>query len=264
MPSTFKRKVAQRRRVSEAAPPEPMDVDEALDNDASSDVVGELGVADTPTSIQQALADEEDRMDCMDVMTISSDSDEGGREQSSSEVEVVEGRWGPPRQAAKGEDRKGNSSEVEVAEGRWEPPSQAAKGEDRKGKGKAREEPLLESNIQDIPTIGTLGTPGAFRTPGTLGTPGTSGTPGGPDETGPPATVGPFVPEAPSLGSHPADLMSEINELLNQQMSSPEIHDNLHRLVSLGLTHVDKISTYLTTSRIHNGHFHQEVMLLII
>jgi hypothetical protein len=238
----------------------------------------------------------------MDVMTISSDSDEGGREQSSSEVEVVEGRWGPPRQAAKGEDWKGNSSEVEVAEGRWdppsqaargedqksnssevevaegrwEPPSQAAKGEDRKGKGKAREEPLLESNIQDIPTIGTLGTPGAFRTlgafrtpgtfrtPGALGTPSTSGTLGGPDETGPLTTVGPFVPEAPSLGSHPVDLMSEINELLNQQMSSPEIHDNLHRLVSLGLTHVDKISTYLTTSRIHNGHFHQEVMLLII
>ena len=60
-----------------------MDVD--LSKDGSSDVEGELQVADTPTSLQEALGEEE----------TSSDEGAAAMDTSDNEVVVLEGKYTP-------------------------------------------------------------------------------------------------------------------------------------------------------------------------
>lgn len=199
-----------------------MDVDPP--NDGSSDIEGELQVADTPTTSQEALVEADSSND-------EGDDAEGDDElmdtRSESDVLIMEGRYFPqtiptpdradipvisPLPNPAGNDKMSTEAD---RKGKKKAQEWGNIGEDPQGRGAKMVQPGPTS-AKVAATAATAGTAGNASNTGTSSIPGTSGSGHGHD----------------MLIAHPADLMGEIAELLDHgEITNENIQTNFQQLV---------------------------------
>ena len=229
-----------------------MDVDPP--KDGSSDIEGELQVADTPTSSQEALGEEE----------TSSDEGAAAMDTSDNEVVVLEGKYTPGTMDILDDadipgsgslhhtgtmkaDRKGKRKAVESSD----------TAEDLQGAGINVVNPVdhVEAPSSHAPVGGpagsgfTSGSGGAFGASGVSGSSGASGSGGATGLIGGP--IG-----GPST-THPGDLMGEIAGMLEEEKITTEsVQGNFQQLVCfLPFLHDIYLSPYFIHSEFQLDHF---------
>ena len=228
--------------VETSPPPATNDMDIDPPTDGSSDIEGDLEVADTPTSSQGAIGEEHSNSDEMDT--------------SDNEVVVRDGKYAPQDIS--------DDSDIQVTGSLRHTRSTKA---DRKGKRKAAEShdtaedshraglnivnPVdnLEAASGLAPTAVTFGTSGSADASGSGMVPGSGGAPSSGDASGSGA-AGPIG--GPST-THPADLMGEIAGMLDKEKTTTEsIQANFQQLVCFLSS---MISIYILTLSTQNSNW---------
>jgi hypothetical protein len=212
-----------RKALETVHPPDANDMDIDSPKNGSSDIKGELEVADTPTSSQEALGAED------------TSGDEGDRTMDTSDDEVVvhDGRY-TPRTIDEPNDPDipvtSSLQETGIKKGDWKGKRKAVESgdaaEDLQGAGLNVVNPV--DNLEAPSSGAPEGTSGAM----TSGSGRTSGSGGIASGSGLASGSGSAPVPIPGAITHPADLMGEIEGMLaEEKITTESIQANFQQLV---------------------------------